>query len=434
MKKGFTLVELLITIGVIALLAIVLVLIVNPIELLHQSRDASRVSDMSTLSKAVGLYYSDALSNPSTLFMGTSSVIYVSIPDPTAPAPAGNNCSGLGLPPATTGYTYHCAASSTYTNINGTGWIPINFAAYSAGSVISKLPVDPTNTTSTNLYYTYQTDGAGGFKVTSFFESQKYAPQMATDGGMDPELYEKGTNLTLVSGRGLAGYWPLDSMSGTTAIDASGNNNNGVLVGTSTWQPNGGKIGGAAQLYGQANRGAFIATSSASLQISGSMTVTGWAQATSSWQTQNDQTILIETVDYAHTDTPFNFMITDNCAGTSTMTTELQIENASATGNFGRCGATHILPGSWYFVAAVYNASSRAVDLYLNGTLDDGVIDPAATLSTPPLSILNDMSPMEIGGDNPPFGDSFTGLLDDLRIYNRALSAAEIQEMYYATK
>ena len=71
--------------------------------------------DMDTLNKAVSLYYSDAMNNPSTMFMGTSSVIYVSIPDPAATSTAGDQCQGLGLPAAPTGYTYQCATSSTYT-------------------------------------------------------------------------------------------------------------------------------------------------------------------------------------------------------------------------------------------------------------------------------------------------------------------------------
>ncbi len=233
-KKGFTLIELLVVIAIIAILAVVVVITINPAELLRQGRDATRVSDMGTINKAVSLYYQDAMASPSTMFMGTSSVIYVSVPDPTATAPAGNQCTGLGLPTPPTGYTYQCAASSTYMKVDGTGWIPINFNSYSAGSVISKLPVDPVNTTSTNLYYTYETDGIGGFKLTAFFESQKYASQMASDGGDDPELYEKGTNLALASGRGLVGYWPLDEGSGNTAIDYSGNNNTGTWNGTQT--------------------------------------------------------------------------------------------------------------------------------------------------------------------------------------------------------
>ncbi len=204
MKRGFTLIELLVTVGIIALLAIVVVVVINPAELLKQGRDVTRVSDMSTLTKAISLYYQDAMSNPNTLFMGTSSLVYVSVPDPAATSTAGDQCQGLGLPSAPSGTIYQCAPSSTYKKTDGTGWIPINFNSYlsgQGGSIISTLPTDPKNATSTNFYYTYTTDGIGGFKLAAYLESQKYSPQMTTDGGIDPLTYEKGTNLALALGR-----------------------------------------------------------------------------------------------------------------------------------------------------------------------------------------------------------------------------------------
>ncbi len=49
---------------------------------------------MGTLNKAISLYYPDAMNNPSTLFMGTSSVIYVSVPDPTRHFHRGTSAKG----------------------------------------------------------------------------------------------------------------------------------------------------------------------------------------------------------------------------------------------------------------------------------------------------------------------------------------------------
>jgi prepilin-type N-terminal cleavage/methylation domain-containing protein len=198
MKKGFTLIEIMVVVAVVGILAVVTVLAINPVELLRQGRDGARVSDMSTLNKAISLYYSDAMNSPSTMFMGTSSVMYVSIPDQQATSSAGNQCTGLNLPSPPSGYTYHCASSSTYNHIDGTGWIPINFNSYSAGAVISKLPADPINATSSALYYTYASDGIGGYKLTAKLESQKYASLATGDGGIDSGKYEKGTNLTLL--------------------------------------------------------------------------------------------------------------------------------------------------------------------------------------------------------------------------------------------
>src|SRR6185437_10171978 len=129
-KKGFTLIELLLTVTVIGVLAVVVVFVLNPAQLVNEGADANRVQGLSTLDKAIGLYYSDALNNPKTLFMGTPGVYYISIPDPAATSTAGDQCQGLGIGGGSV--TYHCASPSNYLNVDGTGWVPINFNSYAA--------------------------------------------------------------------------------------------------------------------------------------------------------------------------------------------------------------------------------------------------------------------------------------------------------------
>ena len=55
-KNGFTLLELLIVIAILAILSAALVLILNPAESMKKSRDTQRISDLSTLKTAIGLY------------------------------------------------------------------------------------------------------------------------------------------------------------------------------------------------------------------------------------------------------------------------------------------------------------------------------------------------------------------------------------------
>ena len=170
LRSGFTLIELLVVIAVIAVLAVVVILTLNPGQLLAQSRDTNRLSDMSTLNSALNLYNVDQ-SGSSNYSLGSSSIIYLSTPDPTATTTAGTNCAGLGF----TG-NYHCPASSTYRNTNGTGWIPVNLSNISAGLPFSSLPVDPLNSSSSNEYYQYQTNGST-YEITANPESQKYQTQ-----------------------------------------------------------------------------------------------------------------------------------------------------------------------------------------------------------------------------------------------------------------
>lgn len=56
---GFTLLELLVVIAVISTLAVVLVTIINPAEMTRRARDATRISDISTLRRSVDLAMAD---------------------------------------------------------------------------------------------------------------------------------------------------------------------------------------------------------------------------------------------------------------------------------------------------------------------------------------------------------------------------------------
>src|SRR3989338_3912777 len=59
---GFTLLELLIVIGIMVILGTVLVLILNPAETLRKARDNQRISDLATVKTALGLYLTDVVS------------------------------------------------------------------------------------------------------------------------------------------------------------------------------------------------------------------------------------------------------------------------------------------------------------------------------------------------------------------------------------
>src|ERR1035441_4515820 len=121
-RSAFTLIELLVVIAIIAVLAVVVVLTLNPGQLVLQARDNTRLQDLATLQDAIGLYQTDAAVN-GTASLGSANTIYISIPDPTATSTAGDQCQGLGLPSLPASYIYHCAATSTFRSVNGTGWV-----------------------------------------------------------------------------------------------------------------------------------------------------------------------------------------------------------------------------------------------------------------------------------------------------------------------
>jgi len=193
-KKGFTLIELLVVIAIIAILAVVVVLVLNPAQLLAQSRDSNRVSDLSTISSALSLYQTDQ-SDASGYTLGNASSVYMSYPD------ASSTCGDLSLPTLPSGYTWGCSSASNYRITNNTGWIPVNFSSISSGAPFGSLPIDPTNSTSSGLYYTYTTSGSQ-YELTAAMESSKYqkggsGDVISGDGASLSTVYAKGTNLAL---------------------------------------------------------------------------------------------------------------------------------------------------------------------------------------------------------------------------------------------
>jgi prepilin-type N-terminal cleavage/methylation domain-containing protein len=191
-RKGFTLIELLVVIAIIAILAVVVVLTLNPAELLRQSRDSNRLSDLSTLVRAIGLYQEDL----STGSLGSASTTYISVPDANASTTAGDACQALGMPTST---TWHCASSTYYRQVNSNGWLPINFTTMSTGAPLGSLPIDPTNQTSSGLYYSYATNGTV-FELSAIPESQKYTALAIAN----PTMFTAGSNTSLLTAGGIA--------------------------------------------------------------------------------------------------------------------------------------------------------------------------------------------------------------------------------------
>jgi prepilin-type N-terminal cleavage/methylation domain-containing protein len=214
-RKGFTLIELLVVIAIIAILAVVVVLTLNPIELLRQARDANRLSDMSTLVHAIGLYQEDLSAGS----LGSASTTYISVPDSSATSTAGDQCQGLGMT-TSSAFTWHCAASSTYRDVNGNGWLPINFTNMSTGAPLGSLPVDPTNQTSSGLYYSYATNGTT-FELSALPESQKYTALAEAN----PNMFTAGSNTSLLTAGGIANgsvsqvSMRLSTINGTAFVD-----------------------------------------------------------------------------------------------------------------------------------------------------------------------------------------------------------------------
>lgn len=184
LQKGFTLVELLVVIALIAVLAVAVILTLNPAELLKQGRDSTRISDLANVNSAISFYLSD---------VNTSSWSGLSSANCYAYAVTGitlANCQARFSSGVTT------LSTSTSQLVNGTGWLPINLSLISSGSPLPRYPIDPTN--NSTYYYAFRPSSTYGFyEINAILESTKYSNQAGTDGGSSTTVYEVGTDLSL---------------------------------------------------------------------------------------------------------------------------------------------------------------------------------------------------------------------------------------------
>ena len=416
---GFTLIELLVVIAIIAILAVIVVLTLNPAQLLEQSRDANRLSDMATLTSALNLYATDQ-TGASSFSLGIASDTYPSVYDPQATTTAGDACQGLGMLSlnTSTGQAWQCSASSTSRNVNGTGWIPVILSNISAGSPIRSLPVDPTNQTSTGLFYAYNTNG-NQFEVTANLESQKYKTQYGNTPQTSyfPEVISGGTPTVsaLYNPSGLVGYWPMNEGSGSSTIDASGNGVTGTWTGTPTGTNGtyytGGKIGNYAGDF-DGNTDVVNITPGAALNSAVSAgTISAWVKETLS--TSNLGAIF----DYGGTSGRSGLMLW----GTTTGGNRAELQYGTGGSNTAFINSNTLSLNTWYLITCTWGPTGGY--LYVNGVLQRSSATSSAIVA---------ISPMYIGGQGS--NRYLQGDIDDLRVYNRILSAAEVMALYSATR
>jgi len=208
---------------------------------------------------------------------------------------------------------------------------------------------------------------------------------------------------------GLVAYWPLDEGSGTVTFDASGHGNSGTLVNGPQW------IGGPSLDFDGENDYVDVGT----LDVSGSaLTLAAWIYSRDLANcVANDCRILSKTTGTAESDHFFMLSTIESGANTR-LRFRLKTDGTTST----LIASSGNLPeNTWVHAAAVYDGADML--LYLNGA-QVGSTGKSGSLST------NSGVSVWIGG-NPPEGSArpWDGLLDEVRIYDRALSAGEIQAL-----
>jgi PKD repeat protein len=205
---------------------------------------------------------------------------------------------------------------------------------------------------------------------------------------------------------GLVAGYRFNEGTGTTTADLSGNTNTGSLVGGPVWST--GKYGGGLTFHGSdsVNLG-----NAASLQLTGSMTLAAWINISS--QPGDDGTII------AKLNSRGWQLKTSPDTGVRTAAIEI---GTSGSASAQRYSKTVLQANTWYHIAGVYDAAARTLSIYVNGVLDNGVLTgtvPTAQYNAPIGAII---------AQRPDFPGTFNflGTIDEVHVFNRALTAAEI--------
>jgi len=208
----------------------------------------------------------------------------------------------------------------------------------------------------------------------------------------------------------LIGYWKFDEGSGSTAADSSGMSNNGTIINGATWVD--GKVGNALRFDGVDDY-VYVPTSSSLNDYSGGLTLMAWIK-TDTVSTYQQHIIAkgngfgYPGEDYAITLQPGDDLL-------------FFIGGTAAWVVYG-VYPDAVTPNKWYHVAATWNGTEWAI--YVNGTLKAS----GGNQSNSPLNFSS--SPLCVGREPGWPSTSFDGLIDEVRIYNRALSSSEIFDAY----
>jgi len=233
---------------------------------------------------------------------------------------------------------------------------------------------------------------------------------------------------------GLVGHWKLDG----NAQDASGNGNNGIPRAMSFITE--GKINGSG-VFTPADQSYVEIPASPELYPEEAMTIAGWVRTNG----QGDDYQNMVSTQWNSSDSEFylgyypkgspnkiHFAVRVADAGGGDCTQDASLNQFSGD---------QVMPGgldaNWHHLAGTLFVD-KPTNQYMFSLYVDGEPLPGNPIAQP---CANPMNPtktgnLDIGSIYPaqfPGSDFFDGSLDDIRLYNRALTPAEIKQLYVAT-
>ncbi len=221
-----------------------------------------------------------------------------------------------------------------------------------------------------------------------------------------------------VPANGLVGWWPFNG----NANDESGNGNNGTVNGATLSTDRNGYVNSA---YSFLNQNSKISLSTITSDSITSISISGWFKKITGGV---DGAIFAMSNGCFGADGPRLFIGNENFL-------YWQVEKTTCIGFGVYSNQINYSDNNWHFFAAIYTKTNPTYvtsdfSLYVDG-INIGLSNPNSTQGIiSPLS--NSFFSTTFGNTNTNL-NGFTGLVDDIGIWNRALTVCEIQNLYAST-
>jgi hypothetical protein len=322
-------------------------------------------------------------------------------------------------PPTEVIFTPTIAAGGTLSWSNLIGGTPANYeyeiyASGAVGLVASGTVAHPTNSViisdgtlmSNTTYTVYMRTDCGGGDISywspGFEINTTYSNDCATLASLPTNLQD-----------GIVGYWPFCG----NANDESGNGNDGVVNGATLTED---RFGMSASAFAFNGVNSFIAVpdnSNGTLDVQvGEFSISCWTKVQSAL---SDTQGLVAKEYGGNSDGDYSLVIPPNGKA------QLAVGVGSGNGAVQQ-SETIVADGNWRQITAVYRNGSE-MEIYINGQLDQGYSYEVTSVPNPNTS-LNLMFGKATNFPNNQY--YLNGSLDDIAIWNRALTPAEVQELY----
>jgi len=221
---------------------------------------------------------------------------------------------------------------------------------------------------------------------------------------------------------GLVGYWSFDGPDSENAVvfDRSGQGNDGTITGATKAI---GKVGQALNFNGSSDY--VEITDDTALDLPSSYTISAWVNADTLSRTDVGKwnSIISKGATGETAATNHNYGLMYNGEGDLGTVDRwgLSFENSIGT-NCNLVGNAAANTGQWYHVVGVFDDAANVTRIFV-----DGIQQNQAACA---LTVNTNNRPVRIGTDEHTSGIPWDGKIDEVRIYNRVLSAEEILRLY----